>query len=121
MIIIQSFEKRTNTQTGEEFYSLIVENSTVDLVRSKSEKMYATKWSCSLSCTFDEPTCQALIGTSLEGNIHRVECEPYEVVDKNTGEIRVSDHRYEFFKEGEDPSIVVANTNLVATEELVGA
>ena len=120
MVTVTSYQKRTNTENGEEFFTLDLESSTVELVRSKSGRMYATKRMCSIGCTFNEESCKALIGTTIEGNIHKTECQPYEVVDKNTGEIRTSNHRYEYYKEGEEPA-VKKNASLVATEELVNA
>ena len=119
MVIVKSYQKRTNTETGEEFFTLDLESSAVELVRSKSGRMYATKRTCSIGCTFDEETCKALVGTVLKGDIHKTECQPYEVVDKNTGEVRISEHRYEFFMDGEQPPI--SETSLVAKEELVSA
>ena len=119
MVTVTSYQKRTNTETGEEFFTLDLESSNVELVRSKTGRMYATKRTCSIGCTFDEESCKALVGTVLKGDIHKTECQPYEVVDKKTGEIRISEHRYEFYMEGEMPP--VKETSLIATEELVGA
>lgn len=120
MVTVKSFEKRTNHLKDEKFFTLTLEGG-VELVGSKSGRVYATKRSCSIGSTLDEASCQALIGTTLEGDIRRVNCEPYEVVDKTTGEVRMSDHRYEYFKDGEIPSEVIKETSLVATEELIEA
>ena len=119
MVRIVDYQKRTNIETGEEFFTLDLESSSVELVRSKSGKMYATKRSCSIGCTFDEESCKALVGTVLKGDIQKTECQPFEVVDKNTGEVRTSNHRYEFFMDGEQPP--VEETSIVAIEELVSA
>lgn len=120
MVTVVNYNKRINAETGVEFFTLDLQSSSIDLVRSKNGRMYATKRTCSIGSTFDEESCKALIGTTLEGNISKVECEPYEMIDKNSGEIRVSHHRYEFFMEGETPPEVKVETSLIATEELVG-
>jgi hypothetical protein len=119
MVTVTSYQKRTNTETGEEFFTLDLESSTVELVRSKAGKLYATKRSCSIGSTFNEEGCKALVGTVLKGDIQKTECQPYEVVDKKTGEIRISEHRYEFYMEGEQPPVKEAS--LVAKEELIEA
>jgi hypothetical protein len=119
MVTVTSYQKRKNAETGEEFFTLDLESSSVELVRSKSGRMYATKRTCSIGCTFNEESCKALVGTTLNGEIHKTEVQPYEVIDKNTGEVRISEHRYEFYMEGEKPP--VSETSLVAKEELVSA
>lgn len=118
MVTVKSFEKRTNHLTDEDFFTLTLEGG-VELVRSKAGRMYATKKTCSIGSTFDEATCKSLVGLELDGSIQRVPCEPFEVTDRETGEIRISDHRWEYFKEGEQPSVLVGETSLVAKEELV--
>ena len=49
-----------------------------------------------LPTTFDEITCTALIGTQLDGDVKKVECDPYEYTIKETGEIMTMYHRYEY-------------------------
>ena len=37
----------------------------------------------------------------LEGSVERVDCEPYEYVDKDSGEIIVLDYRWIYLKPGD--------------------
>ena len=58
------------------------------LVKSKeSGRTYLTAKTTNLACTFNEITCKSLIGTQLPGQIRKVEVEPYEYTDRETGEI----------------------------------
>ncbi len=47
-----------------------------------------------VTSTFDEQTCKALIGTEIEGEIIKKECEPYDYTNKETGEIISLTHRW---------------------------
>jgi hypothetical protein len=58
-------------------------------------------------CTFNEPTCKALLGTQMPGTIKKVTVDPYEFTIKETGEIIKMSHRYEYLSEEE--SIVESN------------
>ncbi len=49
-----------------------------------------------LSSTFDEETCSNLIGTELQGEIVKVEVEPYSYISKTTGEMMTLNHRWVF-------------------------
>ncbi len=58
------------------------------MVQSKqTNQFYATVKKAYISSTFDELTCQALIGTTIQGAIAKEDCEPYEYEHKKTGEI----------------------------------
>jgi hypothetical protein len=52
-----------------------------------------------MSCTFDELTCQSLIGTELPGSVRKVECEEYEYTIKDTGEVITLSHRFEYVEQ----------------------
>ena len=43
----------------------------------------------------------------LDGSIKKVECEPYEFTDEETGEVIELDYRWVFVKEGETVGEVV--------------
>ena len=59
-----------------------------------TNQFYATSKKASITSTFDELTCQALIGTQMQGIIQKIECEPYEYTVKDTGEVIVLHHRF---------------------------
>lgn len=92
---------------GEDFFALVVQGG-IEAVKSKETgRMYITARTARVACTFDEETCQSLIGTSLPGKIQKVEVEPYEYVIEQTGEVIERSHRYELVDE--DEAIVIDN------------
>ena len=100
MVTIVDFVKRTNAD-DEEYNALILQGGVEIVKSSKTDRYYATAKKTSVACTFDDATCQGLIGTQLPGSIQRVECEPYEILDRKTDEIVELTHRWVYFKEGE--------------------
>ena len=100
MVRIIDYKVRQNND-GEPFLALIVQGG-ISLVKSKETGMYyATAKKASIPSTFDEETCKSLIGQELEGSVERVECDPYEFVSEQTGEVIELDHRWIFVKEGD--------------------
>lgn len=73
----------------------------LELVQSQSSgKFYATMRRCRVPSTFNLDVAKMLIGTTLPGNIVRVEVEPYEYVVASTGEVITLAHSYAFQPEG---------------------
>jgi len=100
MVTIVDFVKRQNKE-GEEFNALILQSG-IELVKSReSGRWYATAKRASITSTFDDGTCQGLIGTQIPGSIQRVECEPYEFTVRDTGEVLELTHRWVYLNEGE--------------------
>ena len=98
MVRIISYKKR-ETEDGKEFFVLELQGG-IEMVKSKETgKFYVTARKASISSTFDELTCQALIGTELPGKVEKVECEAYEYVIKDTGEVITLTHRFEYVEE----------------------
>ena len=97
---IVDFKTRMNAE-GEPFLVLIVQDG-ITLVKSKETGLYyATSKQASIPSTFDEATCKGLIGQELDGSIQKVECDPYEFTNEETGEVMELNHRWVFVKEGE--------------------
>jgi hypothetical protein len=100
MVKIVDFVKRQNRE-GVEFNALILQGG-IELVRSKeSGNYYATSKKASITSTFDDATCQNLIGQQIPGSVQKVESEPYEFTNKETGEVFTLTHRWVYLKEGE--------------------
>jgi hypothetical protein len=98
MVRIISYKKR-ETEDGKEFFVLELQGG-IEMVKSKETgKFYVTARKASISSTFDELTCQALIGTELPGKVEKMECEAYEYVIKDTGEVITLNHRFEYVEE----------------------
>lgn len=98
MVRIVNYQKRT-TEEGKEFYILELQGG-IEVVKSQETgKLYMTARKANMSCTFDELTCQSLIGTELPGSVRKVECEAYEYTIKDTGEVITLSHRFEYVEQ----------------------
>jgi len=59
-----------------------------------------------------------LIGMQIPGSIQRVECEPFEITVKETGEVLELTHRWQFCREGETlEEKVIADSEVVMPEK----
>jgi len=95
MVTVASYAVR-ETKDGRSFICLELSGS-LELVQSQQTgKFYATTKRCSLPCTFDENTAKLLVGTQMQGEIVKRETEPYEFINKNTGETMMLDYTYEY-------------------------
>lgn len=107
--------KKIEKEDGSAFFLLEVQGG-LEPVKSKATgKLYLTARKASVSCSFDEVTCQGLIGTKIEGAVTKIEVEPYQFVIKETGEVITRNHRYEYVTEEE----LILNENLALNEELI--
>jgi hypothetical protein len=100
MVTISDCQSRKNAK-GETFYVLILSGE-VDFAKSTlSGNFYLTTRRASVTTTFDQKTCQSLIGRQIPGRIIRVECEPWNSVNESTGELIVHHHRNAFVPDSE--------------------
>lgn len=104
MVRIINFSERI-ADDGRTFFTLEVQGG-VEMIRSKSGSFYATAKKASIPSTFDGETCQALIGTELQGSVQKQECEPYEYTIRDTGEVIELSHRYVYVPEENEPAPV---------------
>jgi hypothetical protein len=111
MVIIKQALERVNKE-GKTFISLELTGD-VELVQSQTTgRFYATSRRCFISSTFDLPTAEKFVGTSLPGKIARVECDSYEYTVPETGEIITLGFRYEYQPEAIQPAIPKAKVIL---------
>lgn len=98
MVRIIGYKKR-ETEDGREFYVLELQGG-VTMVKSKETgKFYVTANKATISSTFDAATCEALIGTELNGQIVKIDSDPYQYTVKETGEVITLSHRFEYVDE----------------------
>lgn len=81
--IINYKERKREDRTS--FFVLEISGGIGMLLSQKTGNYYATAKKAYLSCTFDELTCQTLIGSEIPGKIEKQDCEPYEYTVKDTG------------------------------------
>ncbi|UKM65367.1 hypothetical protein GSB9_01933 [Flavobacteriaceae bacterium GSB9] len=100
MVTVKEIKKAENSQ-GEEFYGLIVQSGAVPVKSKKTGRVYITAKTAFVATTFDKETASSLIGSEFEGSIRKVQADPYEYTIKETGEVIMLSHRWEYF----DPAL----------------
>ena len=100
MLKIIDYAQRENSE-GEQFFALILQDG-LQLVKSKATgNYYATAKSTSITSTFTEEVAKSMIGSEIPGTIQKVSCPDYEYTIKDTGEVIMLEHRWQYFPEGE--------------------
>ncbi len=116
MVRITNYQRRT-TEQGKEFFTLELQGG-IEVVKSQETgKSYMTARKASMSCTFDELTCQSLIGTELPGAVKKLQCEEYAYTIRETGEVITLSHRYEY-ADTEEP-VVTKDVGKTTLEEFM--
>ena len=100
MVTVQKIQKATNSK-DEEFYGLIVQSGAVPVKSKQTGRVYITAKTAFVATTFDEETASSLIGTTFDGTIRKVDCEPYDYTIQETSEVIQLSHRWEYF----DPAL----------------
>lgn len=110
MVRIINYVERV-AEDGRSFFVLELQGG-LEMIKSKTTgQFYATAKKASMSSTFDEETCKALIGTEMPGKIEKEQCDTYEYTIKDTGEIIELSHRYVYQPEEE-----IVESQLVKTK-----
>lgn len=100
MVMVTNTLEKINSKTQIPFVLLELSGG-LELVQSQSSgKFYATMRRCRVPSTFNLDVAKMLIGTTIPGDIVRVEVEPYEYVVASTGEVITLAHSYAFQPEG---------------------
>lgn len=115
MVRIVNYQKR-ETEEGKEFFVLELQGG-IEMVKSQgTNKFYVTARKATISSTFDELTCKALLGTELPGKVDKVDCEPYEYTIKDSGEVITLTHRYEYVEEDKEHARKVERSKTTVDE-----
>ena len=99
MVTVIGYDKR-QSDDGREFFTLTIQGD-AEIVESQKGNLYMTARKTSIPSTFDKEGCAVLLGKELPGKINKMECEPYEYENKNTGEIIMLSHTYVYVSEKE--------------------
>ncbi|WP_242157364.1 hypothetical protein [Aestuariivivens sediminis] len=108
MVTIKGFKER-KTKEGETFLVLELEGGPTAVKSQQTGRMYFTTKKCTVPATFDEETCQSLIGQTFPGEIVKVKCDPYSFTIEDTGEIIELDYRWEYL----DKSLDLVPENII--------
>ncbi len=100
MVTVTNYVERQRKDGSSTFISLELTGG-VELIQSSTTgKFYATVRKCNIPSTFSEDVAKTILGSQLKGNIVRVPVEPYEFVNKQTGEVMMLQHSYAYQPEG---------------------
>jgi len=95
MVTISNFYE-IEKKDGTKFISLELTGS-AELIQSQNTgKWYATVRKCRIPSTFDANIAKTMIGQRLEGDVVKVICDPYEFINKRTGEVMRLQHSYAY-------------------------
>jgi hypothetical protein len=98
MVTVADYAIRQNAE-GEDFVVLILQGDLEMVQSQETGRFYATARRCSISSTFNEAVAAQMVGKQIPGNIQKVECEPYEYVIPESGEVVKLSHRWEYVPE----------------------
>lgn len=112
MVTIIDYKASVNKETGEEFYSLIVQGGIESVKSAETGRSYLTARKAYVTSTFNEITCKSLIGSQISGEVVKVDCEPYQYEIPDTGEMISLSHQYRFMDEEE----ATVSQNVVKSE-----
>lgn len=99
MVTVTGYNERQR-KDGTTFIALEI-TSGVELIQSNTTgRYYATVRKCSIPSTFGIEVAESLIGSKIAGEIVKVIVEPYEFVNKTTGEVMQLQHSYAYQAEG---------------------
>ena len=99
MVTVSSYVPRTR-KDGTTFIALEITGGLEIIQSNSSGKFYGTVKKTSIPCSFGEDLAKTLIGTQMPGNIVRVTVDPYDYVNKTTGQIIQLQHSYSYQPEG---------------------
>jgi len=99
MVQVTNFHE-VETKNGKTFISLELTGG-LELIQSQTTgKFYATVRKCRVPSTFDANIAKMMIGTQMDGDILRIETDPYEFLNKRTGELMTLQHSYAYRPKG---------------------
>ena len=101
MVTVINYQKRKN-KNDEEFLTLDLQGDVEMIQAVNTGKFYAHARKATITTTFNEATCKALIGTKFPGFIKKVDCEAYNYKVPNTNETIILNHNYQYIAENVD-------------------
>ena len=99
MVTITNYQERTR-KDGSTFITLELTGGLEMVQSSITGNFYATVRKCNIPSTFDDAIAKTVIGQQLQGDVVRVESDPYEFLNKRTGELMTLNHTYAYRPQG---------------------
>ena len=95
MVTVSGVEQRKNAK--QELFPVLIITGDLEIRTSKTTgKPYAAVRKMSIPCAFDEKVAQQMVGKQLKGEIQRLDCDPYDYANPDTGEIVKLTHTYQY-------------------------
>lgn len=117
MVIVSDYIEKVSSTTGDLFVLLELSGG-IELVQSQNTgKFYATSRKCRIPSTFSADVAKLMVGQQIDGDVVRVETEPYEYINKVTGEMIVLAHSYAYRPKGSMELIGETNLEVVSEGE----
>jgi len=98
MVTVADYAVRQNAE-GEDFVVLILQGDLEMVQSQETGRFYATARRCSITSTFNEAIASQMVGKQLPGAIEKIDCEPYEYVIPESGEVITLSHQWEYVPE----------------------
>lgn len=103
MVTIVGF-KEVETQDGRTFTSIELQGEPKLEQSSTTGNFYLTANKTRVTTLLPLDVCQMLIGQKLPGTVEKVQVEPYEHINKETGEVKTLDYSYVYMPESQKQS-----------------
>jgi hypothetical protein len=113
MVTVKNYLIRLR-KNGTEFVVLELVGGLEMIQSSNTGKFYATMRKCSVPSTFDEETAKLVVGSQLPGEIVKNECDPYEFLNKTSGELMMLNYTYAY--QASENEVAVGNTRVTELE-----
>lgn len=99
MVTVTNFFE-VQTKDGRTFINLEITGG-LELVQSQTTgNFYATVRRCRIPSTFDASIAKLMVGQQLDGDVIRVQVEPYNYANPKTGELLMLAHSYSYRPKG---------------------
>jgi hypothetical protein len=96
MVSIVGIESKVNKRTQEEFVMVILQGE-IEVKKSKStSKFYLGAKQVKLPTTLTAEQASELVGTSLAGDIEKVDCQEYEITMPGSNKKVKINHTFQF-------------------------
>lgn len=86
--------KEVETQDGKQFTSIELQGEPQLLQSATTGNYYLTANKTRVTTMMPIEVCRMMIGKQLPGTVDKVQVEPYQHINKDTGEVRTLDYAY---------------------------
>ncbi|RYY12794.1 MAG: hypothetical protein EOO04_33000 [Chitinophagaceae bacterium] len=99
MVTVSNYHVRER-KDGTSFITLTLTGG-LEMVQSQtSGKWRAVVRKCQIPASFDEDLAKTMIGTQLPGSVVRVQVDPYDFTDEQSGEVITLSHSWSYSPDG---------------------